>query len=162
MIKPLASTLFCFILSISIAGADGNTYLCIAEHSVGFKYEDGSWHESRFDVSDEKFLIKKLETGKYYDPYYKGYKYGIFPLGETNPTHRCEKRQFNAVTGFSYICGTGHEIEIFETILGFQIGHIYFSPESGKFVETYNYGYWPEDESSENTPYITLGRCSVI
>jgi len=122
-----------------------STYFCVSEESTGFQYKAGKWSRANFEVSNDKFIIRKIKPGELYFKD-KTHPYGMFPLGKKAPYLRCL-----APTKASGIirCPAG-------------IGELFFSPESGRFLRTYTAGYWTGTDSDGDTPHITMGRCSKI
>ena len=132
------------LLFSSLAYSKDDTYLCIAEESTGFYFENGKWGQAKFDVSEEKFLIRKIKTHEvgYVD---KKNNYGIYPLGENYSVHVCEQNQRTK----KMICNG-------------ITGKIFFSPTSGRFLKSYIFGYWEGIDNNTNTPHLMRGRCSKI
>ena len=119
-----------------------DTWLCISEDSTGFYFEDGKWGQAKFDVSDDKFIVRPLKEsdGRYFKD--KEHTYGVFDLGRDHPSKRCK-------SNISIVCKVG-------------LGELFFSPKSGRFIKTYPVGYWDGQNNNNNTPHITRGRCSKI
>lgn len=134
---------FAGFLTFSVSAED-ITYLCVSEESTGFYYEKGSWGRRYFNVSEDKYILRKIKEGEF------GFKdkenpYGVFELGGKHPTIRC----FISEHSNDFICRVG-------------FGQFFFSPESGRFIKTYTAGYWDGVDNNDNTPNITRGRCSKI
>lgn len=136
----LVSTLFSISPLVSFAAE--NAYLCIPEESTGFYYDNGSWGRSKFNVSGKKYIIRKLKDGEMCisNP---DAPYGVFDLGDNFAIMGCySDKDFK---GFHCVCSSGE---------------LFFSTESGRFIETYIRGYWDGKDNNNNTPTITRGRCS--
>ncbi len=127
-------------------GAENDvTYFCAAEETTGFHFKSGNWGRANFNVSNDKFIIRRIKPGELY---YKDkiHPYGIFTLGEKHPSLRC--------------LPPSESSDIIRCTVG--IGELFFSPESGRFLRTYTAGYWGGADSDKDTPHITIGRCSKI
>jgi len=132
------------LLFTSVTNADESTYLCIAEESTGFYFENGSWGRAHFKVSDEKYIIRKMKEVEL--EFFGGkHPYGVYSLGGKYPEYRCSVTE----SSNNYICRDG-------------VGDFLFSPKSGRFIKSYMAGYWDGEDKNEDTPSITRGRCSKI
>lgn len=132
-------------LSIFAAAANADPYLCVAEESTGFAYENEKWGRTYFDVSETKYIVRKIKKDEGF--YSDSNPYGVFELGSNFPDHRC----FDP-SGFedkAIICRAG-------------IGQFFFIPETGRYLRTYTAGYWDGKDDNDNTPLIERGRCSKI
>ena len=136
----LISLLFSFSLAV---GAEDLSFLCIAEGASGFRFENGSWHSVAFDVSEAKYILKKVKESEFgFED--KENPYGLYDFGESSTITRCSQSESG---DFMCLVGTGD---------------FFFSPSSGRFIKTYTLGYWDGVDSNDNTPHIERGRCSKI
>lgn len=135
----LLSTLSTFAVS---SEGHTDTWLCVSEDSTGFYFEKGKWGRAKFDVQEDKFIIRPIKEsdGRYFKD--KEHPYGVFNLGKNRPSKRCSNYE-------NIICKVG-------------LGELFFSPETGRFIKTYTAGYWDGQDNNDNTPNITRGRCSKI
>lgn len=140
--KNIVAVMLCAV-AISVSAEDV-TYICVSEEATGFYYENKSWGRAHFNVSEDKYILRKIKENEL------GYKdkknpYGVFSLGGKNPEYRCFINEYSG----DFVCRVG-------------LGQFFFSPESGRFLKTYTAGYWDGADSNDNTPNITRGRCSKI
>jgi len=155
MIKFLPLTLFAFFTSSLLAidrlpEKDDKKYLCIAEEVTGFKLGDKKkWVSSRFEVGEKYILreIKKAEAG------YRAEQttFGLYKFSSNYPSYRCEDKN-SAGTYLCFMNASKH------------LGTFNFSPSTGRFLLTYNGGYWvPEDNPYyKHTPTMTIGACAEL
>ncbi|SFL38498.1 hypothetical protein SAMN05216302_10744 [Nitrosomonas aestuarii] len=135
--------LSCFYLPaplVAWGSEDEAAYLCVVEESTGFHFENGKWGRAHFNVSEEKFIIRKIKPDELY--FNKDHPYGVYRLGKNSASLRCK-------AGKNIVCDAG-------------LGELLFSPESGRFIKTYPIGYWDGSDNNEDTPNISRGRCSKI
>lgn len=123
------------------AYSQDNSYICISDESVGFVQKNGQWSQSRFDVAEQKYILRPLKKGDV--SISDEFNYGVFPIGSSDtPIHWCVFEEYKG----DFICRAGE-------------GSFMFSPKSGGFIKTYVFGYW--DNSTDN-PNISRGRCSKL
>ena len=140
--KYVVAAIF-FVMAAHVSAEDV-TYLCVSEESTGFYYENKSWGRAHFNVSDDKYILRKIKE-KEFGFEDKDNPYGVFALGGKDPEFRCFISEYSN----DFICRLG-------------LGQFFFSPESGRFMKTYTAGYWDGANNNDNTPNITRGRCSKI
>jgi hypothetical protein len=123
------------------------TLLCIAEKSVGFDYENGTWSYQRY-IANEKYLYKgDLALDKYWDTDSIGTwsNFGEKPLVSQN----CHSK-----TLYHIECFTGS-------------GTITISKENFRFAQAYHWGYLREKNFIEENRmpddiYLSIGKCSKL
>lgn len=117
------------------------TYLCVAEESTGFIFDNGEWKRASFNINNHKYILRKLKKDEKPLMADRPHSYGLYKLGSN-------KQRFSCFHNIDFYCeGIAEEF--------------YFSPESGKYLMSYMLGYW-KDEYGSNTPSISRGRCSKI
>ncbi|MDX0499010.1 hypothetical protein GOC68_22475 [Sinorhizobium medicae] len=135
----LLAVILALFPSASAYGA--NTLFCAAERSTGFVPENGEWKSADFKTQNSKLLIAPTKIPDNYE---------IKEVGQKTPRHTCVRNKFNDGTYYQQmVCGgLGYGIIVnFETL---------------RFVEVYTIGYIDNDQSGDNTPAITVGKCSEI
>jgi hypothetical protein len=136
---------FLMIIFSPFALGDKVAYLCVADESVGFKhFPDQGWATTKFDITDEKFILRKLEHDEI--GYQKGKEiYGFLNLGKD---------------AFPYVCDPEiDDLYVCDSVIG---GEMMFAPSTGRFIRTNTLGYWVGGDELSDSPYIMRGRCSKI
>lgn len=129
-----------FVFPSSLTYALEDSYLCVTEEATGFISQYGVWKQANFDVSEEKFIVRKFKKG---EPKMKDeFTHGVFPLGSDFPNYWCTFPEENQ----KLLCRSG-------------IGSFMFSPKTGRFIKTHIFGYW---DNKDDTPSISRGKCSKI
>jgi hypothetical protein len=127
--------LFSLLSFSSITWGEDITYLCIATKSTGFYYDKSSkeWTNTTFKISDSKKLIKK-----------KGSSWEWSEFGDKHSRPYCKER------GKDYVdCNTfGGELSL--------------NTKNMRYMETYIFGYIDGQDNNDNTPAITIGKCSPL
>ena len=145
--KKILSTfilLICLVVaSISIAA---DSYLCVADKSVGFRYNEQSkkWVEAIFDVTDVKYIITTSE------PLIDNEKisnraWAIKNLGDEYPFAYSNE---NFSNNDSIIIKAGYEF--------------FIDKKSLRYLKVYNQGYWSGKDNNKDTPYLEIGKCSPL
>lgn len=140
-----------FFLAAAYANAaPSDSYICVADHSVGFSYNKSTreWGPTTFKTT-EKLLIARATP----DEKKRGFSWMIKELGSDFPSFGC-KDDFTDRGSLS--------------CKGF--GDFMFNQRNGRYLSTYMIGYvgdrlGPETsigEEGANTPAMTVGKCSAI
>ena len=118
-----------------VRGAPDDPARRVAEDATGFYFENGKWIRAKFDVSEDKFLIRKLrdEERRVSE---SADTYGVFELGSNSPSRRCEINE---------MVGNEHENYIMCTV---GAGRLYFSVDSGRYLLSYMFGYWEGEDTA--------------
>src|SRR5688572_20825623 len=61
-------------------------YLCVAEQSVGFRWNGSAWEVSRFKVDDDKYIVKEV---KEYGLLNDQVNFEVTKLGQEFASHHC-------------------------------------------------------------------------
>jgi hypothetical protein len=118
-------------------------WLCVAEDSNGFFYDESSkkWARSGFYINDHKYIVKP-STGRY--------KYTITKLGNKFSTFACD-------AGFNdhgmLDCETSAD-SLYGVYKFFKMNHL-----TGRFTLYYMAGYLQGD-NNDDSPSVTIGKCS--
>jgi hypothetical protein len=112
--------------------ACSESYLCIPDRATGFGFNkyQKSWVPLVFNV-EQKILLKKTDRGWEWSEF--GSKYGK-------------------------LCGEMNEFGGLRCDLFF--GEVLFNKNSLRYLETYIAGYVSGEDNNDNTPSITIGRCT--
>jgi hypothetical protein len=136
----------------SVEAVEAQSYLCIADKETGFSFNKSKkdWEITRFDVSDDKYILTKK-----WSDLFQGMRWTWTKVGENFGEPCSEKGDFTE-RGF-FRCG-------------FVSGILYMNRQNMRFQLTYPYGY-PEggrdtnpfgEEEGANTPYVEIGRCAEV
>jgi hypothetical protein len=118
-------------------------YLCVAERSTGFAYNEfsKSWESTNFKT-DAKYMISKSSD--------KGDSFKVTKIGDDYQEFECQKG-FNE---YGYLLCEG-------------VGEFRFNKKNKRFIKIYPIGYYnvlPEinkvTDKSSDTPFIEIGKCS--
>lgn len=136
------STLFILLLMVPIVGfaaesEEPDGYLCIPSFSTGFVFrKSGKWVPTEFNVSGDKYLLKKKKTGWVWE----------FPDRPSSLGIACVNKYYTYLECNEFI----YQIQMNRDTLRFQIiqlmGYVNVAPE----VE------------GEMTPSFTIGTCSRL
>lgn len=119
----------------SVAEAQSRTYLCIGDLSTGFVWKDGIWKEATFHVQEDRFAVK-----------IEGMSVSVTQIGRDYPSHTCSLAVADAD---QFACGgLGYGFVMNLTTLRYQ--------------DFYGLGYVDGSDSANNTPSLTIGKCSPL
>lgn len=137
------SVLFLVMLICGTASAD--QYLCTGEKATGFRFDEstGKWVESKFIVSNNRYIIAPFGQG--------GYQYRVTEKGNDFALANCK----NDFDKYGYL-------ECSKLWIDFKFNRI-----NGRYLKVNGIGYYnvvPEinqttDETS-HSPMIEIGTCS--
>ena len=137
--KILCGLFVCLFLASVAYGEE--KYICIAEKTVGFSYNEHTkeW-QNTFFKDEDKYLLSKCPGS--------GCSFLLKELGAQFSTATCK----SPFTKYGYIfCSS--------SIIQFK-----FNKDNGRYLLVYPIGYYnktPEDEKQNNdTPYMQIGKCS--
>ena len=137
---------------------ESDSYLCIPDQSTGFSFKDGEWQVARFNVTDEKYVLRKRKRRERH-PIYSGSRWLIFRFGDTTPAGGCDK---------------GFDSEGLIHCSYYLYGDFKMNRDTGRYQATYWPGYVDSQNADafevdpdkqrdgEDTPSMTIGRCSAI
>lgn len=138
--------------ALTASSVSAQTFLCIADQSTGFSYSQASrsWETKRFNVSDNRYIIRKSNRNPYL--------WEVNQFGKDEPFlpfSGC-KDDFNDF-GFLHCAGLG--------------GELTFNRENGRYILYYMGQYAAYNPNSDvpdyrkdggDTPFIEIGKCSKI
>jgi len=132
----------CLLFASAVAG-DTSYYLCEADKATGFKYKDGSWKSTNFNVSKHRYVLRRPKQGDTF----KSSAWVWSQLGEDFALAGCTNEANE--DGFIYCAG-------YENLL--------LNTKSLRYQSYYSLGYVTSDGSntSGDTPYIEIGHCSEM
>lgn len=112
-----------------------SSYLCIATATTGFSYNNSSkeWLSTSFKTSDDKYILKKNREG-------------------------WEWSLFGSKSGMQ--CGEINEYGWLVCSLWF--GSLQFNKNNLRYLRTYDAGYVDGKNNNENTPLISIGKCTPL
>ena len=129
------------------AWAEG--YICVMDMSTGFYFEAGVWHSTKF-IPDKKLTVRRSTQGD---------KWMLSELGEQTAMNSCSDDFDEA--GNLY-CG-----KEFPDEAGVSRASPYdfrMNRKSLRFLLAYLEGYYNATlgNEAENTPYVAIGKCSLM
>lgn len=121
------------LLTAFACPVQAENYLCIGDLSTGFFWNGSEWQQTYFNVKADQFVVA-----------IDGLTVTVTRVGRSAPTHTCEL----AVAGIEQAAcgGLGYGFVVnFRTL---------------RFQDYYGLGYVNGGDSADNTPSLTIGRCS--
>jgi hypothetical protein len=120
---------------IPLCAYSQSSYLCIADATTGFRYDNNSkeWVKTSFKTADEKYILKKNQEG-------------------------WEWLEFGSKTGMQ--CGEINEYGWLHCTLW--VGSLKFNKNNLRYLRTYDAGYVDGKNNNDNTPVISIGKCSPL
>lgn len=127
-------------LSFSARFAAADTYFCATEAAGGLKYVNGAWRGVGFATGGDQFTVSQVEETT---------EYVVRTMGSSSTLLRCTRKSYNGTINSQMTCG------------GLGLGLI-FDFDTLRFTQLHSWGYIEDDQSGENTPYVSGGKCTVI
>lgn len=109
-------------------------WVCIPDQAAGFKWLNGRWTQTTFNVSDHTYIISSTSPDSY----------SVTATGSQYPDHRC--------LGFTES----------ELLCGDVRWSFVFNKTTMRYQEHYGFGYTNGGDSVHNTPFVEIGRCSPL
>jgi hypothetical protein len=129
----------CLLIACASESAHAQSFLCVGQLATGFAWSKGRWSASQPDVTDKIFVVQP--SGSLDD-------YTVTRIGDREPSHYCSVQR-RADSTLLLICG------------GLANGFT-FSSKTLRFQENYGIGYTNGGDSSANTPYLVIGKCTEL
>jgi hypothetical protein len=134
------------LVSATNVGASAESYVCVADHSTGFKWNGNSWEPARFSVDRKKYVVTDATD----DARAAGHTHIVKEISSNRIVHRCTRKTLpDGKPSLQMPCG------------GMGYGFV-FNFETLRFDEIYTYGYVEADDSNDNTPQMTIGKCTKL
>ena len=146
------SVLVAAVLVLGPVTGFAQQYLCVADLSTGFGYNETAerWVRANFNVENNKYIISEKSEQVIS---YREYRFGVTQVGEEVPDYYCE-------SGFE-----GPGFLSCESFIG--LGTFQFNKDNGRFLRAYWAGYFnvlPKvndiTDATSDTPLIEIGKCS--
>ena len=137
----------------SAVGAIVNeSFICVADKATGFYHDgDSGWISADFKIGDEKFVLRSLS-----DSEISNYKIlNKLTDSDAPPTHG----RFNLGDEHASMYCTAKTTTLFCN-MHTSFGELRFDSSSLRYQETYFGNYWVGADENDNTPSITIGRCT--
>ena len=137
IVKCWFSVIFLFIVVSSLFAAE-ERFLCVAENATGFRYnlEKKVWETAKFSVENAKHLVRETKTT--FD------KLEMITVGNKH-------RECYSIDGFDEQGDAYFECTEY---VEFKMNKM-----TGRYLLVYMAGYIDGD-SSDNTPFLEIGKCS--
>lgn len=138
--KAIISTII-FLVSISCY-SDSDNYLCIENHSVGFKFnmKTNDWEKAHFNR--DKYIISKCNSSDKQSFLTYDCKYKLTKVGDTQSSGKCSIYY----PKISIICES-------------YLDKLKLNLKNGRFIYVYSEGYWNSNFEND-TPYMAIGVCT--
>ena len=127
-----------------VTAANADPWLCVGKVSTGFTFQNEKWEQTKFNVENEKYILRKLKEGEQFFGA-KAQTYGLFILGNDTSGMPCDDV---SQPGMLICLSSGLEFK--------------FSTKSGRFLMTHTAGYWEGRDDTDNSPFISIGLCSKL
>ena len=121
-----------------------DAYICAADQSTGFIFKDGEWRAVNFDVSRNRYLVRKATEADSHST--SPWLYGEF--GQQILGGQCDEP---FPTGLLNCRSAGQDFRMNTKTMRYQLYHWI------GYVISNESGIHPSD-----TPYIEIGRCSPL
>ena len=146
----LASLLSILTLTLSVEAEDSDSYICVADQTTGFTFEQGTWKSTNFK-EDRKFLFKR-EVAQHDGPNWNsGDKiWSMSELGQENSSMLCSDK-VNLSSGPI----------VLDDIVCHGFTNVKFNKKSLRVLLSYFVGF-TDGDNNDNTPTITIGKCSKL
>lgn len=132
------------LLVLFSSTAVAEKWVCIPEQATGFNYINGKW-QALSGKADNKYIIRAAnnEELKRHKNTLDS-KYVVMPFGSNIPLP-CRGNFHEGVITCSY----------FDT-------HIRFNRDNNRFLSVYHTGYVDGIDTNDNSPHMTIGKCSPL
>lgn len=131
-------------LSMLATTANADPWLCVTEQATGFVFKNGSWEQGKFNVENQKYILRKLKEGEHFFGA-KKLTYGLFTIGDDTAGLPCNNV---SQPGFFICFAAGSEFK--------------FSTKTERFLMTHTAGYLDGKDDAGSALFISRGRCSKI
>jgi hypothetical protein len=133
--KPYLLAVTLSLAAASAAEAQTRTYLCIGDLSTGFVWLADTWKETTFHVRNDRFAVKIEDL-----------EVTVTRIGNDYPSHTCT---LYAADATQFACG------------GLGYGFV-MNLTNLRYQDYYGLGYVDGGDSPDNTPALTIGKCSPL
>jgi len=133
--RPFAILVLCLGLP-GPAMAAPDSYICAQDMSTGFKFEHGSWHRAFFRPSQKYLVTRSKQPNAVWE---------VKDVGQNSATVWC-KGDFNDAGNL--FCE------------GF--AEFWMNRNNLRFQYVYRFGYVDNLDHAEDTPSISIGKCSPL
>ena len=121
-----------------------NSYLCIADMSTGFKYDNGMWQQTHFNVDGSKYMLRHTKESDVV--WVKEHKWAWVEFGETVAYSWCD---VPADSDYFNCSGVMVEVQLNVKTLRYQMYY------HGTYLAA-------SEEQHADTPHIEIGKCSPL
>ena len=145
---------------------EGQSFLCIPDKSVGFKFNDRTkeWDQADFRVGDDKYIVRPTtdeDASLFLFPVSK--PYAVWILGEDYPDVFCNE----GISEFHWL-KCGENPQFFLNTYTNRFMYIYHGSymaatiESGGRDEEGNLTFVDREDTGGDTPIMEIGKCSKL
>lgn len=148
--RLICATASVILLSKIAMGADTTQYVCVSDETTGFFFENGKWGQASFRDS-RKFILKEVDAQSAGPSWVVGEKiWELVETGMASPIAFCsdwtnliKRERSNAIR-----CSGLYKAE--------------FDKSTLRFLLSYFVGYTDGADNNENTPTLSIGKCSPL
>lgn len=140
--RAIVGGLLAGLVATTTLAQETSKWLCIADAATGFSFDAyrKSWSVARFEVESQKYILQRPEKG-----FAPNVLWVVTQLGKSSPEVYCAAE-------FSDDELSCRGLTKFE-----------FSKKTLRFQKIYDLGYVsPAGTEGDDTPVITIGRCSPL
>jgi len=116
--------------------------ICVSELSSGFAWKNDGWRQTTFNVDDEKFIVQPSRSGT-------PHEIEVLKIGKATPEYTCHFFVLDDFISNRATCG------------GIGMGML-VDFKTLRFTSVYTPGFVDGAENNDNTPNITIGKCTPL
>lgn len=120
---------------------DGKQWICVAEAATGFAFHNDKWQRVTFNIDGEKYIISQTEPKQSHILTYR-----ITQLGKKT-SGSCQSIKYPPFPTIS---------------CNYSLTEIKVNVKSLRFIAVYPIGYIDGKDTNDNTPSMTIGKCSPL
>ena len=152
--------------------ANGNSYLCIPDRSVGFAFDKASkiWEPATFEIEARKYIVRRFkEDDLRYKP---GREYGVWEFGKENSLATCDRWSGSSwwlqcdrgvIQSFLLNVKTNRFMYIFRgSYMNATYGTVNDKDGFPIEDENGNVTYRHKEDEGGDTPLMEIGNCSKL
>jgi hypothetical protein len=138
------------VVVVPAQGEETDSYLCVADQTTGFTFAQGTWKSTNFK-EDRKFLFKREIAPNNGTNWNSGDRiWTVSELGQVSSLAQC----------YDVINLSGGPV-VLDNIFCGGLYNVKFNKKSLRLLLSYFVGF-TDGDNNDNTPTITIGKCSKL